>query len=96
MDSDSAVFCVANTHLLFNPKAGEVKLAQLSYLLAELHKLALKPGTQKLNYTLGGYMYATIFESWKLIGSIITGTSLQSVLVQSSTILILYIYFRNK
>ena len=33
-------FCIATTHLLFNPKAGEVKLAQLSMLLAELHKLA--------------------------------------------------------
>ena len=33
-------FCIATTHLLFNLKAGEVKLAQLSLLLAELHKLA--------------------------------------------------------
>ncbi len=41
---ENAVFCIANTHLLFNPKAGEVKLAQLSYLLAELHKMATKPG----------------------------------------------------
>ena len=38
------MFCIANTHLLFNPKAGEVKLAQVSYLLAELHKMATKPG----------------------------------------------------
>nr|XP_015825695.2 protein angel homolog 1 [Nothobranchius furzeri] len=28
--------CVANTHLLFNPKKGDVKLAQLAILLAEI------------------------------------------------------------
>lgn len=28
--------CVANTHLLFNPKRGDVKLAQLAILLAEI------------------------------------------------------------
>ncbi|XP_064382711.1 protein angel homolog 2-like isoform X3 [Halichondria panicea] len=37
------MFCVATTHLLFNPKAGEVKLAQLGYLLAELHRMATIP-----------------------------------------------------
>ena len=31
--------CVATTHLLFNPKAGEIKLAQLCLLLAEIHRL---------------------------------------------------------
>ena len=31
--------CVATTHLLFNPKAGEIKLAQLCLLLAEIYKL---------------------------------------------------------
>ena len=35
--------CVANTHLLFNMKRGDVKLAQLAYLFAHLHKLAQKP-----------------------------------------------------
>ena len=39
----TAIFCLATTHLLFNPKAGDVKLAQLSYLLAELHRIALVP-----------------------------------------------------
>ena len=39
----SQTFCVATTHLLFNPKAGDVKLAQLSCLLAELHRLASTP-----------------------------------------------------
>lgn len=30
------LLCVANTHLLFNPKRGDVKLAQLAILLAEI------------------------------------------------------------
>ena len=37
---DDNTFCVATTHILYNPKAGEVKLAQICYLLAELHKMA--------------------------------------------------------
>ena len=36
-------FCVATTHLLFNPKAGDIKLAQLSILLAELHRMCSAP-----------------------------------------------------
>ena len=43
--SDGKEFCVATTHLLYNPKAGEVKLAQMSYLFAELHRMATIPGT---------------------------------------------------
>ncbi|CAL9686580.1 unnamed protein product [Knipowitschia caucasica] len=31
--------CVANTHLLFNPRRGDIKLAQLAILLAEMDKL---------------------------------------------------------
>ncbi len=44
VDSGETRFCVANTHLLFNPKAGEVKLAQVAYLFAELHKMASNSG----------------------------------------------------
>lgn len=33
-------FCVATTHLLFNPKAGEIKLAQVACLLADAHSVA--------------------------------------------------------
>jgi len=36
----STRLCVANTHLLFNPRRGDVKLAQLMVLFAELDKLA--------------------------------------------------------
>ena len=35
--------CVATTHLLFNPKAGDVKLAQVAMLLAELHRMCQAP-----------------------------------------------------
>ncbi|KAK1795772.1 hypothetical protein P4O66_008838 [Electrophorus voltai] len=32
--------CVANTHLLYNPRRGDIKLAQLSMLLAEISRVA--------------------------------------------------------
>ena len=38
---DGHTFCIATTHLLFNPKAGEIKLAQVACLLAEVHSVAL-------------------------------------------------------
>lgn len=31
--------CVANTHLLFNPRRGDVKLAQLAVMLAEINRV---------------------------------------------------------
>ena len=33
--------CVANTHLLFNPRRGDIKLAQLMVLFSEIDKLAI-------------------------------------------------------
>ncbi|CAK6957098.1 protein angel homolog 1 [Scomber scombrus] len=33
------LLCVANTHLLFNPRRGDVKLAQLAIMLAEIHSV---------------------------------------------------------
>ena len=42
----STSFCLATTHLLFNPKAGDVKLAQMVCLLAELNQLATPPASQ--------------------------------------------------
>jgi len=38
-----AKLCVANTHLLFNPRRGDVKLAQLMKLLAEVDRLTYQP-----------------------------------------------------
>ncbi|NWU98122.1 ANGE1 protein, partial [Upupa epops] len=32
--------CVANTHLLFNPRRGDIKLTQMAMLLAEIDKIA--------------------------------------------------------
>jgi len=39
----AAKLCVANTHLLFNPGRGDVKLAQLMKLFAEIDQLAYQP-----------------------------------------------------
>ena len=39
---DSSELYIANTHLLFNPRRGDVKLAQLILLFAELDKAAYK------------------------------------------------------
>ncbi|XP_068198648.1 protein angel homolog 2 isoform X2 [Antennarius striatus] len=42
--SDPSDFiCVANTHLLYNPRRGDVKLAQLAILLAEIGRLSRAP-----------------------------------------------------
>uniref|UniRef100_A0A3Q3AJK6 Protein angel homolog 2-like n=1 Tax=Kryptolebias marmoratus TaxID=37003 RepID=A0A3Q3AJK6_KRYMA len=42
--SDSSSFiCVANTHLLYNPRRGDIKLAQLAILLAEIDRLSRLP-----------------------------------------------------
>lgn len=35
------LLCVANTHLLFNKKRGDIKLAQLAYLFAEVDSVAM-------------------------------------------------------
>lgn len=39
----SAVILVANTHLLYNPRRGDIKLAQLAILLAEINRLSHLP-----------------------------------------------------
>ncbi|KPP68302.1 protein angel2-like [Scleropages formosus] len=36
--------CVANTHLLYNPRRGDIKLAQLALLLAEISRASRAPG----------------------------------------------------
>ncbi|CAF3405917.1 unnamed protein product [Rotaria sp. Silwood1] len=40
--SSDDIFCVATTHLLFSPKRGDIKLAQIQYFLAEIDRLAIK------------------------------------------------------
>uniref|UniRef100_A0A1A7YH64 Angel homolog 2 n=2 Tax=Iconisemion striatum TaxID=60296 RepID=A0A1A7YH64_9TELE len=39
----SSSICVANTHLLYNPRRGDIKLAQLAILLAEIGRLSRFP-----------------------------------------------------
>ncbi|KAM3860967.1 protein angel homolog 2 [Diretmus argenteus] len=39
----SAFICIANTHLLYNPRRGDIKLAQLAILLAEIHRMSRLP-----------------------------------------------------
>lgn len=41
--SRSSSICVANTHLLYNPRRGDVKLAQLAILLAEISRMSRLP-----------------------------------------------------
>ncbi|XP_074663119.1 protein angel homolog 2-like [Tubulanus polymorphus] len=41
---DNVRLCLANTHLLFNPKRGDIKLAQISLLFSEIDSLIYKPG----------------------------------------------------
>lgn len=38
------LFCVATTHLLFSPKRGDIKLAQLQYFLAEIDEFVRAKG----------------------------------------------------
>ncbi|XP_008124042.2 protein angel homolog 2 isoform X3 [Anolis carolinensis] len=37
-----ATICVANTHLLYNPRRGDIKLTQLAMILAEIANLAIR------------------------------------------------------
>ena len=39
--AENPFICVANTHLLFNKKRGDIKLAQLAYLFAVINELAV-------------------------------------------------------
>jgi len=43
VETQRAKLCVANTHLLFNPRRGDVKLAQLMKLFAEIDQLTYQP-----------------------------------------------------
>lgn len=55
---DSSV-CVANTHLLFNPRRGDIKLAQLAILLAEIRRLSRLPDGSAVPVVLCGDLNAT-------------------------------------
>ncbi|CAI9567247.1 unnamed protein product [Staurois parvus] len=51
--------CVANTHLLYNPRRGDIKLAQLALLLAEVDKLSSTTEGQRCPIILCGDLNAT-------------------------------------
>ncbi|CAF1465331.1 unnamed protein product [Rotaria magnacalcarata] len=46
------LFCVATTHLLFSPKRGDIKLAQIQYFLAEIDRLSLKDSNLSTCYPI--------------------------------------------
>ncbi|XP_068110597.1 protein angel homolog 1 [Hyperolius riggenbachi] len=51
--------CIANTHLLYNPRRGDIKLAQLAVLLAEVEKLSCVPDGSRCPIVLCGDLNAT-------------------------------------
>ncbi|XP_064196254.1 protein angel homolog 2 isoform X1 [Anguilla rostrata] len=66
------VLCVANTHLLYNPRRGDIKLAQLAVLLAEITRVSrLADGGAcpvvlcgDFNSVPGSPLYSFIRDSW--------------------------------
>lgn len=55
----STPLCVVNTHLLYNPRRGDIKLAQLALLLAEVEKLSRNPDGSRNPIILCGDLNAT-------------------------------------
>ncbi|KAM4662495.1 protein angel homolog 1 [Discoglossus pictus] len=51
--------CVANTHLLYNPRRGDIKLAQLALFLAEIDKVSRMPRGAHCPIILCGDLNAT-------------------------------------
>ncbi|KAM9294334.1 protein angel homolog 1 [Gastrophryne carolinensis] len=51
--------CVANTHLLYNPRRGDIKLAQLAVLLAEVDRISRTPGGPRCPIILCGDLNST-------------------------------------
>lgn len=66
------VLCVANTHLLYNPRRGDVKLAQLALLLAEITRVSRREDGSACPVVLCGDfnsvpwspLYSFIRDSW--------------------------------
>lgn len=57
--SQSSSICVANTHLLYNPRRGDVKLAQLAILLAEIGRMSRLPNGSTSPVVLCGDLNST-------------------------------------
>ncbi|XP_077409553.1 protein angel homolog 2 [Vanacampus margaritifer] len=62
--------CVANTHLLYNPRRGDVKLAQLAILLAEIGRSARPPDGAARPVVLCGDFNST---PWSPLFAFLTG-----------------------
>lgn len=58
-DAAFTPLCVVNTHLLYNPRRGDIKLAQLALLLAEVEKLSRRPDGSRCPIILCGDLNAT-------------------------------------
>lgn len=58
-EAASSSICVANTHLLYNPRRGDVKLAQLAILLAEISRLSRLPNGSSSPVVLCGDFNST-------------------------------------
>uniref|UniRef100_A0A8C4STN6 Angel homolog 2 (Drosophila) n=1 Tax=Erpetoichthys calabaricus TaxID=27687 RepID=A0A8C4STN6_ERPCA len=52
--SSSSNVCVANTHLLYNPRRGDIKLTQLAMLLAEISAVSLEENGRRSPIILCG------------------------------------------
>lgn len=65
----SAVILVANTHLLYNPRRGDIKLAQLAILLAEIDRLSRLPDGSASAVVLCGDFNST---PWSPLYSLLT------------------------
>ncbi|XP_071151209.1 protein angel homolog 2-like isoform X1 [Mytilus edulis] len=59
--SEEDSICVANTHLLFNPRRGDVKLGQAMCLLAEIDKVAKTNRNHRCQVLICGDFNATPF-----------------------------------
>ncbi|KAJ4928783.1 hypothetical protein JOQ06_004408, partial [Pogonophryne albipinna] len=82
--SDASSFiCVANTHLLYNPRRGDIKLAQLAILLAEINRLSRLPDGSTNPVVLCGDFNST---PWSPLYSFLANGSLEYKGLQSSMV----------
>ncbi|XP_018538428.1 protein angel homolog 2 isoform X2 [Lates calcarifer] len=79
----SAFICVANTHLLYNPRRGDIKLAQLAILLAEINRLSRLPDGSTNPVVLCGDFNST---PWSPLYSFLTTGCLDYGGLQSSKV----------
>ncbi|XP_059212328.1 protein angel homolog 2 isoform X2 [Centropristis striata] len=79
----SSFICVANTHLLYNPRRGDIKLAQLAILLAEINRLSRLPDGSTNPVVVCGDFNST---PWSPLYSFLTTGRLEYKGMQSSMV----------